>query len=97
LDHVALEVAFEIQYVKRKPELFSHTTRIVNIVKRTATRRQRITVFISVDATSLIPQLHREADQLVTLLFENRRGRGRIHATTHCYCYLHYLYLYTEC
>src|SRR6185369_10682426 len=52
-------------------------------------RRQRIAVFVNIDASSLIPQLHREADELVPLLFKNCRGGGRIHATTHCYRDLH--------
>src|SRR5688572_33254117 len=69
-DHVTFEITFEIQYVKRKSKLFRYTTRVVHVVQRTATRRQRITVFIDVDTAPLVPQLHRETDQVVSLVFQ---------------------------
>ena len=53
----------------RRFKLFRHTARIVHVVQRTATRRQRIPVFVDVDATSLVPQLHRETDKVVSLFF----------------------------
>src|SRR4026207_1367491 len=84
LNHVALKVALQIQNVKRKAELFSNATSVVNVVERAATRGQRVAVFINIDAPPLVPELHRKANQLVSLILQNCRGRGRIHATTHC-------------
>src|SRR5687768_621896 len=63
-----LEVAFEIQHVKRKAELLGDASRVVNVVQRTATRGKRVAVLIDVDAPALIPELHRKADEFVTLL-----------------------------
>src|SRR4029079_5937132 len=84
-----LKVAFEVQDVEREIEFFGDAACIVNVVERAATRRQRVAVFVDIDPATLIPELHRETDKLVSLFLENCRGRGRIHATTHCYCYLH--------
>src|SRR5882724_6168635 len=74
LDHVALEFLLEIQNVKRKSKFFGDATRIVNIIERTATRRQRLAVFIHTDTATLVPQLHREADEVVPLLSQNCGG-----------------------
>src|ERR1041385_7565872 len=89
LHHVALEIALEIQHVKRKSEVLGNATRVVNVVERAAARRQRIAVFVCVYAPPLIPQLHRKADEMMPLLFQNCCGCGRIHAATHCYRDLH--------
>src|SRR5262245_18691318 len=69
LNDRTLEVALEIQDVERKSKFFSHTTSVINIVERTTTRREGITVFVNVNATALIPQLHGKANEVVPLFF----------------------------
>src|SRR5690606_38843119 len=68
LDHIAVKILFEIENIERKPERICHTPCVVDIVKRTAPRRQRVAILIGVYQTPLIPQLHRKADKLVPLL-----------------------------
>src|SRR5688572_3092950 len=66
---VTFEVTFQIQNVERKTKLFRNAACVVHVVQRTTTRRQRIAVFVDVDAAPLVPQLHRETDELVPLFF----------------------------
>ncbi len=80
LHHVALKLSLEVQHIEREAEFFGHAARIVNVIERTATRRQRLTILVHTDAAVLIPQLHREADQFMALLFQNRRRRGGVDA-----------------
>ena len=81
LNYIALEIPFEIQNVEREAEFFGHSASVVHVVKRAATRRQRIAVFIDVNSAPLIPQLHRKADQLMPLLLQNRGRGGRVNST----------------
>src|SRR5438067_12680022 len=62
LHHIALEFLFQVQNIKWKAKFFRDAPRVVNIVERAATRRQRLAVFIDTDAAALVPQLHRKAD-----------------------------------
>ena len=89
LHYVALKLTLEIEHIERKAEFFGHPARVVNVVERAATRRQRLAVFIDTDAAVLIPKLHRKAEQFVALLLQNRGRCGRVDAARHCYCYLH--------
>jgi hypothetical protein len=68
LDHITLKLTLEIEHVKRKAELFRNSTGVVNVIQGTATRGQRIAILVYADASTLIPQLHREADEFVSLL-----------------------------
>ena len=90
LHYIVFELAFEVQNVKRKAQLLCYSAGVVNVIERTAARWKRVTVFVHTDAAALIPQLHREADEFVPLVFQNCCRSRRIHATAHCYCYLHH-------
>ena len=68
LDDSALEFLLEIKDIKRKAQFFGHAAGIVNIIERAATRGQWLAIFIDTETAALVPQLHREADQFVTLL-----------------------------
>src|ERR1051325_4455432 len=46
LHDVALEFLFQVQNIERKSELFGDAPRVINIIERTAARRQRLAVFI---------------------------------------------------
>jgi hypothetical protein len=61
----SLELVFEIQDVKRNAQIFGYAPRIVHVIKRTASRRLRL--LIGRKPSTLIPQLHREADDVVAL------------------------------
>src|SRR5438874_10654255 len=89
LHDIALEFLFQIQNIKREAKLFRDSSRVVNVVERAATRRQRLAVFVDTDAAALVPQLHRKADQFVALLLQNGGSGGRIHAAGHGYSDLH--------
>ena len=69
-----IKLLFEIQHVKRKAERFGDAARVIHVVERAAAAGKRIAVFVNIDVTALIPQLHRKADELVTLFFEERSG-----------------------
>src|ERR1043165_2106546 len=72
LDHITLEIAFEVQDIKREAQLFGHAPRVVHVIERTAARRQRLPVLVHTDPAPLIPQLHREPNKLVSL-YDARR------------------------
>src|SRR5580765_716837 len=81
LHHVALEFLLEVQDVERKTQFFRDATRIIDIIQRAATGRQRLTIFVHTDAAPLVPQLHRKTDELVALLLQDGGRRGRIDTT----------------
>jgi hypothetical protein len=89
LDHVALELALEIQDVERKAQLFRHSPRVVNVVERAAARRHRLAVGVRCQPATLVPQLHREADKLVPRLLQHRGRRRAIDAAAHRHRNLH--------
>jgi hypothetical protein len=60
-----LELFFKIEHVERNTQIVSDATRVVNIVERAAPRRLRL--LIGRKPSSLIPQLHREAHDVVSL------------------------------
>src|SRR5689334_24939934 len=64
LDYVAFEVSLEIENIKWKTEFFSDSSRVVDVIERTTTRWKRITVLVSVNSATLIPQLHSETNKL---------------------------------
>src|SRR5437764_8726673 len=89
LYHIALKLALKIEHVEWKAQLFGHTPRVVHIIERATARRQRVAVLINADPAPLIPQLHREADKLMSFGLQNCCRRARIHAAAHGYCDLH--------
>ncbi len=93
LDHVAFEVFLKIQNIEWKSEALGDSPCIINIIKRAATRRQRVTVLIDTYPTPLIPQLHGKADEIMPLLLEKRSGCRTVDPATHCYCDLHNSYV----
>jgi hypothetical protein len=90
LDHVALELAFEVQDVEREAQVPGHAPRVVHVVERAAARRQGLAVLVHAQPPPLIPKLHREADQLVPRVLQHRRRRRTIDAAAHGYRNLHY-------
>jgi hypothetical protein len=83
LDHLALEIALKVQDVEGEAQVFRHAPRVVHVVERAAARRQRLAVLAQRKPPPLIPQLHREADQLVPGLPQHRRRRRTIDAAAH--------------
>jgi hypothetical protein len=67
LDNVALKLAFQVQHVKGKTELFRHPARVVHVVQRTAARGQGLAVLVHTDPAPLVPQLHGKTDEFVAL------------------------------
>src|SRR5688572_13924820 len=68
LHHIAFKVVLEVQHVEREAQLLGDSTCIVNVIERTTSGRQRVTIFIDTDSPPLVPQLHRKTDQFVALL-----------------------------
>src|SRR5262249_36311452 len=84
---VAFKITFEIEHVKRNPEFLTTRTGAENLAKRTTPGGQRSAFLIDVYAPPLVPQLHRKANEFVTLPLQNRCCGGRVDSATHCYCY----------
>src|SRR6267142_2985858 len=55
LDYIALEVTFQVEHVEGEAKFFGDSARVVNVVERTAARRQRLAIFINAEPPSLIP------------------------------------------
>ena len=77
VDHFLAEFLFEIQDVMRDADLLRHPAGIGQIVERTAGAE----AFIGIPA--VIPQLERNADEVVALLLEQSRGDGAVHPAAH--------------
>src|SRR5207245_1798680 len=75
VDHVVPEPVLEIQDVVRDAELVRDELRVGDRIERAARTIG--------DAVAVTEQLHRRADHVVTLLDEQRRGDGAIHAAGH--------------
>jgi hypothetical protein len=86
-DDPALELILEIEHIKREAQLFGDTPRVVDIIERAAARRLRLAV--GRQSPPLVPQLHREADDVVTLVLQECSRDRTIDAAAHCYCYVH--------
>jgi hypothetical protein len=70
LHNIVLKLTFQIEYVKGKAKFFRDSASIVNIIERATTGGERIPMLIHTRATTLVPQLHCEPDQLVALLLQ---------------------------
>src|SRR6185295_1138134 len=86
-NNTSLEFIFEIQHVERNAKVFGHASRVVHVVERAASRRLRL--LIGRKPPALIPQLHREADDVVPLALQYCRGDRAVHTAAHCYSYCH--------
>src|SRR5262245_16831216 len=88
-DNSTFKLVLEIDHVERKTQPFGDSTSIVYIVERAATRGRRFAV--SAQPAALIPQLHRETDDIVALILQNCGGYRAIDASAHCNCSQHNL------
>ena len=80
-DHPLFELLLQVENVKRKTHLLSNSSGIIDIVQRAAPSRLRLSIFSRIAA--IIPKLHRAADDVITLVFQQNGRRGTVHATTH--------------
>ena len=83
-NHVEFELALEVHHVERNSEMLGDAARIVHIVMRAAAMLRR-SIVLELRQATLIPQLHREADDGLRAVVQNRGDRGAIHAAAHGY------------
>ena len=77
LEHAGIELALEVHDVERDVELGGDPTRVVRGVERAAALLE-----LGV-AVGDVMEAHPDADHLVALLVEERRGDGRVHPARH--------------
>src|SRR5262249_11822539 len=75
-DDLRIELPLEIQNVVRDADCRRNAPRVVQVVERAAAAERRL-------AVALVVQLHRQTDDVVALLGEQRRSHGRIDSTRH--------------
>ena len=73
LDHIALETRLLIDDVVGHVELLGHPARIVHVVDRAAAPLDLLRHALVAGEATLVPELQRQADQLVTLGTQHRR------------------------
>src|SRR5579863_4778016 len=61
-NHAILESLLEIHDVKRKTEMPRDTARVVNVVERATTMRRGAAIASKLREATLVPELHREAN-----------------------------------
>src|SRR5688572_885357 len=79
-DDRLLKPLFEIQDVVREAEPRSHAARVIQVVERAAGSKMPAVRRTAV----LCIQLHRQTDNVMTLLGEQGRGDGGVDASRHC-------------
>ncbi len=83
--HVALEALFMIDDVVRNADVLGHAARVVDIVERAAAAGYLLGhAFVSGEA-ALVPELHGQADDVVSLGAQHGRDGGGIDSARHGY------------
>ena len=82
-DNVALETLFVIDHVVGDADGFGHAARIVDVVEGTATSLDRLGHAFVPGETALIPELHRQADDIVAVGAKHGRDYGGINSSGH--------------
>ena len=75
--HLVMELAGEVEHIKRKAQLPGHRPGVLHIVQGAAAALP-LHAHISV-----VKQLHGHADEVVARLFQNPGRRGAVHAAAH--------------
>src|SRR6185503_2841979 len=75
-DDVAPELLLEIEHVVADPQRPRRAARIAEIIERAAAPR-------TAGVAGVVPELHREAHDLVALVAEKERGHRRVDAARH--------------
>src|SRR3984893_9845589 len=81
--HVALKPILVINHVVGDADGLSDATGVVHIVQRAATPLHRLGHALMARETALVPKLHRQADDLMSLGPQYGRHSGRINPTRH--------------
>src|SRR5262249_54442522 len=81
--HVTLKAVFMIYDVIGYSDPLSHTPCIVDTVERAAATVHRFRHALASSQPPLVPELHRQPDDVVPLGTEHGRDGGRIHTARH--------------
>ena len=84
-NHVALEALLVIDHVIRDADLLGHAARVVDIVERAAASLHGLGHTLASGQAALVPELHGQADDVVSLGAQHGRDGGRIHTARHGY------------
>src|SRR5258708_837099 len=63
--------------------MLSHTAGVVDIVERAAASLDRLRHALAASKTALVPELHGQADDVVSVGAQHGRNGGRIHTARH--------------
>ena len=84
-DHVALETLLVIDHVIRDADLLGHAAGVVDVVERTAASLHGLGHALASGQAALVPELHGQADDVVSVGAQHGRDGGRIHTARHGY------------
>src|SRR4051812_18112580 len=76
LHHILFEAILVIHHVVRNPEHLRDTTSVVNIINRAATSLDGLRHSMGTSQTSLVPQLHSQANDIVAVCTKHGRNGG---------------------
>ncbi len=82
-NYVTLEPVLVIDDVVRDADGLCHAAGVVNVIERTTAALHGLGHSRMASQTALIPELHREADDIVSLGAEHGRDGGGIDSTGH--------------
>src|SRR5207302_7086260 len=82
-DNVALEALLVIDHVVRNTDLLSHAAGVVDVVERAAASLHRLGHTLATGESALVPKLHRQTDEAVTLCAQHGRDGGGVHTARH--------------
>ena len=82
-NYVALEPVLVIDDIVRDADGLRYAACVVNVIERTAAAPYGLRHSRMASQTALIPELHREADDIVSLGAEHGRDGGGIDSTGH--------------
>ena len=84
-NHVALEALLVIDHVVRDADLLGDAAGVVNIVERAAASLHGLGHALLAGEAALVPELHGQADDVVSLGAQHGRDGGRVHTARHGY------------
>src|ERR1700751_5232402 len=82
---IPLETLLVIDDVIRNPNLLSHAAGVVDVVQRTAASLHGLRHALAPGEAALVPELHGQADDVVSLGAQHGRNGGGVNTARHGY------------
>src|SRR4029077_13250923 len=84
-DHVSLEALLVIDDVIRDPDLLGNAAGVVDVVEGAAASWYGVGHALVAGEAALVPELHRQADDVVSFGAQHGRDGGGVHTARHGY------------